>query len=116
MHHKYLISHDRSKNILKIREFAVIDKIPKNVLTMVVQKENYSLIGQETYNSETVANSISKGKRALVATLRTKNLYPIEPYAYKIAESIITLFKSADEHSIELLFDDIDLLMMSEVV
>ena len=114
MHHKYVISQDRSKNILKIREFAIIDKIPKNVLTMVVQKENYSLIGQETYNSETVANSISKGKRALVATLRTHNLYPIEPYAYKIAESIITLYNSAKDHSIELLFDDIDLLPVIE--
>ena len=114
MHQKYVISQDRSKNIIKIREFAVIDKIPKNVLTMVLQKESYSLIGEESYNGEAVAKSISKGKRALVATLRTHNLYPIEPYAYKIAESIITMCKSKNDHSIELLFDDVDLLPANE--
>jgi hypothetical protein len=51
---------------------------------------------------------------ALVATLRTPNLFPIEPYAAKIAESVMALYDSADNGSAELFFDDSDLVGLDQ--
>jgi hypothetical protein len=47
---------------------------------------------------------------ALVAILRTHNIFPIEPYATKIAESVMALYNSSEEGSVELFFDDADLV------
>jgi hypothetical protein len=46
----------------------------------------------------------------LVAILRTDNIFPIEPYSTKIAESVMALYKSSEDGSAELFFDDIDLV------
>lgn len=114
MRQKFIISQNSDKNELRIREYAIIDKIPKNAITSVLQKENYSLLGEETYRTEIVLRSISKGRGALVETLRTHNLYPIKPYAQKIAESVISLYKLSNDNSVELFFDDVDLLSFDE--
>ena len=81
---------------------------------MVQQKEQFSLLGQETYDDDTVKLSINSGKSALVATLRTNNFFPIQPYANKIAESVMAMYKTADDDSAELFFDDVDLLPIPE--
>lgn len=114
MRQKYVISRNVVKNRFRIKEYAVLTRIPRNTITLVQQKENYSLLGQETYDSDVIGRSISKGKRALVSTIRTENLFPIEPYARKIAESVIALYRSANDDSEELLFDDVDLLSEPE--
>ena len=114
MRQKFIISRNVDKNNLKISEYAILTRIPKNTAALVQQKEQYSLLGQETYDGEMVETSIDRGKRALVATLRTNNLFPIQPYANKIAESVMALYKSADDDSTELFFDDVDLLPMPE--
>ena len=114
MRQKFIITQNSVKNELNIKEYANIDKIPKNATTLVLRKENYSLLGEETYRNESVVSSISKGRGALVAILRTHNLFPIEPYAHKIAESVMALYKSANDHSVELFFDDVDLLSVND--
>lgn len=110
MRQKYVISRDGSKHKLKIREYAVIDKNLKNVASAMLQKGNFSFLCEETYESEIVVSSIAKGMSALVATLRTHNIFPIEPYAAKIAESVMVLYQSSKDGSMELFFDDVDLV------
>jgi hypothetical protein len=68
------------------------------------------LLGEETYESEIVVSSISKGMNALLSILRTHNIFPIEPNATKIAESVMALYDSSEDGSVELVFDDLDLL------
>jgi predicted transcriptional regulator len=114
MRQKFIITQNSVKNELNIREYAIIDKIPKKTKTLALKKENYSLLGEETYRSETVVSSISKGRGALVAILRTDNLFPIAPYVHKIAESVMALYKSTNDHSVELFFDDVDLLSVND--
>jgi predicted transcriptional regulator len=114
MRQKFKISQNDLTNELNIREYAIIDKIPKNANTLSLQKESYSLLGEETYRSEIVLSSISKGRDSLVAALRTRNLFPIEPYAQKIAESVMALYKLSNDNSVELFFDDVDLLSNGE--
>lgn len=114
MRQKYVISRDTAKNSLNISEYAILTRIPKNSAALVQTKDKYSLLGQETYDSDTVTVSISKGKGALVETLRTNNLFPIKPYANEIAKSVIALYKSSNDDSTELFFDDVDLLPVPE--
>jgi len=57
---------------------------------------------------------VKLGREAVIGTLRTNNLFPIKPYANKIAESVMALYKSANDDSTELFFDDVDLLPKPE--
>jgi hypothetical protein len=110
MRQKYVISRDDSENKLTIREYAVIDKNLKKVASSMLQKGSFSFLCEETYESEIVVSSISKGINALVAILRTHNIFPIEPYANKIAESVMALYNSSEDGPVELFFDDVDLM------
>jgi len=98
MKQKYLILNNEDQKELIIREFAEID-----------DKEVLSLIGEEKYSVKPIKSAIKKGKKTLISVLRTEKLYPPSLYADKIAESVISMFKEKKQ-SIELLFDDIDLL------
>ena len=110
MRQKYVISRDGLKNKLKIREYAVINKNMKKVASSMLQNESFSFLCEETYESEMIVSSISKGMNALIGILRTHNIFPIEPYANKIAESVMALYNSSEDGSVELFFDDVDLL------
>jgi hypothetical protein len=110
MRQKYEISRDGVKNKLKIKEYAIIDKSLNKVQSSKLQKENFSFLCEETYESESIVISISKGIDSVVAVLRTRNIFPIEPYAIKIAKSVMALYDSNENGSVELFFDDADLL------
>jgi len=110
MRQKYVISRNNAKNKLKIREYAILDRKLKKVASSMLQKENFSFLCEETYESEIIVSAISKGMNALVAILRTHNIFPIEPYATKIAESVMALYNSSEDGSSELFFDDLDLV------
>ncbi|MBL7181270.1 MAG: hypothetical protein ABIK98_13565 [Pseudomonadota bacterium] len=103
MKQKYFILKNTEKNELIIREFAELDK------------ESFSLLCEETFQKDQITSAIAKGKEALVATIRTKNMYPIGPFAAKIAEEVTNLYESKDKDSIELAFDDIDILTKERV-
>jgi hypothetical protein len=110
MRQKYVLSRDGVKNKLKIREYAIIDKNLKKVASSMLQNESFSFLCEEIYESEIIVRSISKGMNALIAILRTHNIFPIEPYSSKIAESVMGLYNSSEDGSVELFFDDIDLV------
>jgi hypothetical protein len=110
MRQKYVISRNGAKNKLKISEYAIIDKELNNVRSSMLQNGDFTLLCEETYESEIIVSSISKGMNALVAILRTQNMFPIEPYSTKIAESVMALYNSSQDDSVELFFDDIDLV------
>ena len=98
MKQKFLILKDEDKKELIIREFAELDK------------ENFSLLCEETYDNKTIESAIEKGKRLLISTLGTKNMYPPGLFADKIAESVMAIYSSESDQSVELFFDDIDLV------
>ncbi len=98
MKQKYLIINDKKNKQFKIQEFAELNK------------ETLSLLCEEAYDYKTIKSAVSSGKDALISTLRTNNLYPPGIYAEKIAYALVQLHKSKDEDSVELFFDDINLL------
>ena len=98
MKQKYLILKDKEKKQIKIQEFAELNK------------EMLSLLCEETYDYKTIKSAISGGKDELIAALRTNNMYPPGIYADQIADAVIDLHKSTARESVELYFDDINLL------
>ena len=98
MKQKYLIINDKENKQFKIQEFAELNK------------ETLSLLCEEAYDYKTIKSAVSNGKDALISALRTNNLYPPGIYAEKIANALVQLYKSTDEESVEIFFDDINLL------
>lgn len=98
MKQKYLILKEKDNKLIKIQEFAELDK------------DKLSLLCEEAYDFKKIKSAISDGKDALILALRTKNMYPPGIYAEKIAMAVAELYKSKEKDSVELLFDDIELL------
>ena len=98
MKQKYLILNDKENKQIKIQEFAELNK------------EMLSLLCEEAYDYQTIKSAISAGKDELIAALRTNNMYPPGIYAEQIGDAVIELHRSKDRESVELLFDDINLL------
>jgi hypothetical protein len=94
MKQKYVILKNTKKNELIIKEFAELNK------------DAFTLMCEETFHDKLVESAINKGSQALMATLRTKNMYPNAIYAAQIAEEVVNLYKSKDADSMELYFDD----------
>jgi hypothetical protein len=98
MKQKYLILKNNEKTKLIIKEFAELDK------------EMFSFLCEETFDDESVTSAITKGEDFLIETLRTKNLFPIKIYAKEIAAAVTNMYESGDDQSVELVFDDHDLM------
>lgn len=98
MKQKYSILKDDKKNKLIIREYAELDK------------EILSFLCEEIYDNESIETAIAKGKETLISTLRTKALFPISIYAEKIAEAVINMYEHENDQSVELFFNDRDIL------
>jgi hypothetical protein len=98
MKQKYLILKNDEKTKLIIREFAELDK------------EMFTFLCEETFDDESVKSAIAIGEDALIATLRTKNLFPIGIYAKEIAAAVTIMYESGNDQSVELLFDDHELM------
>jgi hypothetical protein len=98
MRQKYeLIKNIQNRQII-IRESAELDK------------DTMALLCEEIYDTEDINQAISSGEDALVAALRTKNLYPPGIYAERIAAALRDLCASEDKEQVELFFDDIEIL------
>ncbi len=102
MKQKFLISKENDQKKLIIKEFAELDK------------ERLSLLCEEEYDNKIIKSAILQGKEKLISELRTNNMYPPGVYAEKIAQAVIDIFGSKDSQSIELSFNDIDLLIKEQ--
>ena len=79
MRQKYVVSLDDAQEKLNIKEYAIIDKNLRKVAFHTLKKGSFSFLCEETYESDTILKSISKGMDALVAILRTPNIFPSNP-------------------------------------
>ena len=98
MKQKYEIVKNNEEKALIIREYAELDK------------EMLSLLCEQTYDSGAIELAIANGKEALISILRTESMYPIGIFADRVAELVIKLYDSEKDQSMELFFNDIDLL------
>lgn len=112
MRQKYRICQSKKQKALNIKEFAVVEKDTKNLDSSMLRDDHFDLICQQDYDGAAVIRSAAAGYDELMEILRTPNLYPIAPYAAKIAESVITLLKDDEDRCIELFFDDRELFVV----
>jgi len=102
MKQKYLILKDNHKKELIIREFAELDK------------EVLSPLCEEIYDAKVIQSAIKEGQETLIQVLRTKNMYPPDIYANQIAHAVLSIFAAKESESLELFFDDIELINRDE--
>ncbi len=103
MKQKYTLVRDDEKKILIIREYAELDK------------EILSFLCEETFEEDIIRTAISEGKKALIATLRTHNMYPPALYSDKMADLVMAMYNGSDNQSpdnqpAELFFNDLEFL------
>jgi hypothetical protein len=103
---KYQIVRDTQKDLLTIKEFAILEKVYGSGDFPTYSEVDFTLRCKETYNSGSIEQAVVSGRESLISTLRTRNMYPACHQAYAIADSIIELYGSLNESSTELLFDD----------
>lgn len=97
---KYVLNKS-DKNELTISEFSPLDK---------KESEMYTLLYEEHYDSQTIEEALEGGKNALMAALRTPNLYPQDVYALQLCEVVTQMYADKKSVSQEVIFDDYDLL------
>jgi hypothetical protein len=114
MRQKFLIFQDGRNDDLKIREMAVINKDFHRVATSLLRKDHYTVLCEESYDGVVISDAIAEGIPALVTAIRTSNLFPVKPFCVKIAESVVELYASKTDRSVELMFDDADLVDIPE--
>lgn len=105
MRQKYQMIRDDVGKILKIREYAIIDKNLKNVLTSNLREMDFFLLYEETYDSSMIESAIA-GDGDLIQTLRTVNFFPAANYAAELADAVEGLYGSGKQGQTELFFDD----------
>ncbi|MFW5908352.1 MAG: hypothetical protein ACOCR8_01820 [Desulfosalsimonas sp.] len=103
MKQKYSILKDDKTGDLAIQEYAELSK------------DMFSLVCEEAYKKDRIQNAVKEGKKALIDTLRTPNLYPISDYIDKIADAVIGLYQAGGQSEpVELVFDDVELFKSQE--
>lgn len=98
MKQKYLVTRNEKDKKLVVQEYGELDK------------EMLSLLCEEHFDDAVIRKSMKSGREALIAILRTRNLYPPKAYSERIAAAVETLYGSSENESIELFFDDLELL------
>ena len=98
MKQKFNITKNNSAKTLMIREYAELEK------------ESQSLLCEEFYPLSNIEEAIKAGRNSLIRALRTNNLYPPAIYIDQIAQSVEKIFAAKDQETVDLFFDDIDLM------
>jgi hypothetical protein len=115
MRQRYHISKEGIESDLVIKEYAVTGKEKKRTPDLEPSHGEYVFLYQENYDGDAIKTSISRGHADLIATLRTDNLFPTGQVALKIADTVIELYLSPEDRSMELSFDDFELLQTPDL-
>ena len=102
MEQKYVVELDREQNRLTIREYAALEK------------EIFSLLFEETYDTEKIEAAIENGENAVLDALRTPSLYPVRPNAKQLVRCVLDLFQADDPQATEIFIDEKDFLGQQE--
>ncbi len=98
MKQKYLLLKNSQDSGLVIKELAELEK------------GIFSVVYEEKYDGDTIVSAMETEQEELMSVLRTSTFYPNRVCAEKIADGIADLYGAEDKESVEVLFNDIDLL------
>jgi len=95
---KYIVEKKDKNNELILREYMENDQ------------DTFSLLNEAAYDKRTISSAKKSGVKALISALRTQNMYPPLKFAEKIADSVSEVLKSKKNPSVEIVFDDMELV------
>ena len=107
---KYSIIQDLDKNTLIINEYSLLEKTHKYGDVVRYGETDFTFVCKEEYSSDIIGAAVLQGKNTIISTIRTNNLYPIEHHVNQLADSIIDLYETVENTSVDLVFDDKELL------
>ena len=114
MKQKFHIHKSLQKEELVIQEYAVIQSDLRKRDNAVIQEEDFALLCEQTYDIRNLKSTISEGRMALIAELRTQNFFPIGFYINKIAGKIKEMLSVNGDQSAVLIFDDREYFFVKE--
>ena len=105
-----LWKNEKGKN-LQIQEYAVLTADSRKQKLPGLQDEDFSLLCEQNYQAEKVAEATSKGKDELILFLRNQHFFPIGVYMDLIAEAVMAMYATNGEQHEDLIFDDKKVLL-----
>ena len=97
MKQKFLLLKSEDQTELIIREMAELDT------------GKYSVICEEKHPAETIKNLMTN-KNQILETLRSNNMFPPEHMIQRIINALSELYGDTNKDSLELFFDDMELI------
>ena len=94
MRQKFIVRKNGDGQMLIVQEYAELDK------------DILSFICEERYPLGQIEQAVQGGREALIARLRTDNMYPPILYAQAIADLVMAQIREGEEDRQELVFDD----------
>ena len=94
MKQKFVIQKNDDDRQLIVQEYAELDK------------DILSFICEERHDLATIESALKSGREALIAVLRTDNMYPPILYAQAIADVIMQKLTDEEPAAHEVVFDD----------
>jgi hypothetical protein len=105
-----LWKNEKGKN-LQIQEYAILTADSRKQKLPGLQDEDFSLLCEQNYQAEKVAEATSKGKDELILFLRNQHFFPIGVYMDLIAEAVMAMYATNGEQHEDLIFDDKKVLL-----
>ena len=94
MRQKFIVRKNDEGQMLIVQEYAELDK------------DILSFICEERYPLGQIEQAVQGGREALIARLRTDNMYPPILYAQAIADLVMAQIREGEDDRQELVFDD----------
>ncbi len=94
MRQKFIVRKNGDGQMLIVQEYAELDK------------DILSFICEERYPLGQIEQAVQGGREALIARLRTDNMYPPILYAQAIADLVMAQIREGEDDRQELVFDD----------
>ena len=96
---KYILERDDETGQLTIKEYGELDK------------DLMSLLCAETFGRDVIDAAIQEGLSPLISALRSDNLYPPGSHVKKIAESVMSMYAPEGQETVNIVFDDKDIML-----
>ena len=94
MRQKFIVQKNDDQGMLIVQEYAELDK------------DILSFICEERHPLEQIEHAVQGGREAVIAQLRTDNMYPPILYAQAIADLVMAQVEEGENDLQELVFDD----------
>jgi hypothetical protein len=111
MKQKFRLWKNEKGKKLQIQEYAVLTADSRKQKLPGLQDEDFSLLCEQNYQAEEVAEATSKGKEELILYLRNQHFFPIGVYMNLIADAVIAMYATKGEQHEDLIFDDKKVLL-----